>query len=355
MGLEVGIADNFADVVEDWWRLLEAVATKNNGQPKSPFNQIFITPTFQQTWWEILGQGRLHLITFRQQQTHELIGIAPFFIQNQILKLVGCKAVSDYLDIIFNPELTNEVYSLLANSVIRLIIDKKIGAVELCSLPHQSQTLILLPSLIKQKLPSAKITINQQDVCPIIQLPETIDQYLALLERKQRHEIKRKLRKLESEADFFISCVTQPTKISSAIQEFVRLHQLSSPNKHDFWTDEHLQFFTALLPKMAEKGWLKLYFLYLKNWRANSLRLAITAKPVATMLIFDYRDTFSLYNSGYDPLYQRLSVGQILTTQTIAEAIRLKKLTYDFLRGGEEYKLRLGGTPQPVYDLIINN
>ena len=348
MNFEIEIFREFGKLEEGWWRLLSAAAT----------NTVFQTPIFQQTWWKTLGNGELYIVTLslveeKQQTKREFVGLAPFFIHDKTLKLVGCKAVSDYLDLIVNKLFINQVYPMLADVIAELFNKGQINTVELCSLPDNSATLALLPNLIKKRLPNINVSTNKQDVCPVIQLPETFDQYLALLARKQRHEVRRKLRKLEAEVEYSVETISDPNKISIAVDEFIRLHQLSSSDKHDFWIDEHRQFFIKLLPKLAEKGWLKLFFLYLKNWRENSFNLPSTNQPVSAMLVFDYTGTYSLYNSGYDPTYWQLSVGQVLTALTIADAIKQGKHTYDFLRGREEYKIRLGGKSQPICDLTL--
>lgn len=92
----------------------------------------------------------------------------------------------------------------------------------------------------------------------------------------------------------------------------------------------------------AQKDILRLYF------------LDIEGAPAATMLIFDWNDSYYLYNSGFDPdAFGHLSPGNILTTYTIKEAIEKGKKTYDFLRGEEIYKFRLGGVAEAIFDLEI--
>jgi len=107
------------------------------------------------------------------------------------------------------------------------------------------------------------------------------------------------------------------------------------------------------LPRFAEQGWLKLFFLHIDHWLENSFDLPMPTQPIAAMLIFDYDGVYNLYNSGYDPRYRQLSAGQVLTTLTIQHAVENQKTVYDFLRGDEEYKFRLGGKPEAVFDLKI--
>ena len=94
---------------------------------------------------------------------------------------------------------------------------------------------------------------------------------------------------------------------------------------------------------MAQQGWLKLFFLKVEN------------KRVASMLLFDYADEYELYNSGFEPSsYPQVGTGATLTAFTIKDAIENGKKKYDFLRGGEQYKYRLGGVKAEVFDIAIN-
>jgi CelD/BcsL family acetyltransferase involved in cellulose biosynthesis len=82
---------------------------------------------------------------------------------------------------------------------------------------------------------------------------------------------------------------------------------------------------------------LKLYFLDLDGI------------PAAAVMCFDYDSTIYLYNNGYDGRFSSLSVGLLSKVLTIKESIQRGKKKYDFLKGTEEYKHRLGGKPVPLY------
>lgn len=321
---------------------------------QSATHKIFLHPIYQQTWWEALGQGKLKVITVRDHR-QQLVGLAPLFVHEHRLGFVGCKDVTDYLDFIVHSEYQAEVYTLLARALVDLIDEEQIIEAEFCSIPASSPTLQQLPELLLSLRPNLKVNIQQQDVCPQIDLPANFDQYLTSLDRKQRHEVKRKIRKLRLEAEYRMEIVTDIDPSFNPIKVFIHLHQLSSPDKYNFWHDQHRQFFEKLLPRFAQEGWLKLFFLHIDRWLENSLGLPLPTQPIAAMLIFDYDHVYNLYNSGYDPQYRQLSTGQVLTSLTIQHAIENQKTVYDFLRGNEEYKLRLGGKPEAVFDLKIHN
>jgi CelD/BcsL family acetyltransferase involved in cellulose biosynthesis len=115
-------------------------------------------------------------------------------------------------------------------------------------------------------------------------------------------------------------------------------------SRHDkarFMTDRMRSFFELLARTMADDGHLRLGFLEL-----DSL-------PVASVAYFDYNNNIYLYNSGYDPVYRELSVGLISKVLCIKDSIEQKKDKFDFLRGAEVYKYRLGGTEIPLHKCQI--
>ena len=71
-------------------------------------------------------------------------------------------------------------------------------------------------------------------------------------------------------------------------------------------------------------------------------------------MYFDYRNTVHLYNSGYDPEYGSLSVGLISKVMCIRDSIERGKRKFDFMKGDEPYKHRLGGREIPIYRCRID-
>jgi len=77
--------------------------------------------------------------------------------------------------------------------------------------------------------------------------------------------------------------------------------------------------------------------------------LTVNGKPAATYLNFDYDNRILVYNSGLVPqTYAHLSPGIVLLAFNIQRAIDLGRREFDFLRGNEEYKYRMGGIDRPV-------
>jgi CelD/BcsL family acetyltransferase involved in cellulose biosynthesis len=323
-------ATGFELLAQDWDDLLERSVN-------APFFMRYI---YQRTWWQYLGNDDLVLIAIHTDGGR-LVGLAPLYggvnrAGQRELSFVGCVDVSDYLDLLVDRDYIEPVYQALLDGLGSVAWDK----LYLCSLPHNSITHDRLADTVREY--GWKAEVSQQDVCPVITLPGDWQDYLAGLDKKQRHEIRRKTRKIEAEAQTRWYVVDSVDGLDEAVEAFIELHQKSTRDKEDFWTDGLIQFFTALAVELAKVGWLKLYFIEVKGVRA------------AAMLCFDYNNEFLLYNSGFDPeQFAHLSPGNVLTAYTIQDAIRLGRSRYDFLRGDEIYKFRFGAVAEPVCDLEV--
>jgi CelD/BcsL family acetyltransferase involved in cellulose biosynthesis len=184
--------------------------------------------------------------------------------------------------------------------------------------------------------------VEVEDVCPVIQLPDTWDEYLMMLSGKQRHEVRRKLRRATAEANTRFYIVESEQELQDQMQTFIDLHQKSAPEKDQFMDPQMQGFFFEVTKVLQEQGWLQLAFVEMDGYKA------------AALLNFDYAGAILVYNSGYDPLqFRHLSPGIIVTARCIELAIELGRTKFDFLRGDEVYKYRFGAQDTKVRRLLV--
>ena len=69
-------------------------------------------------------------------------------------------------------------------------------------------------------------------------------------------------------------------------------------------------------------------------------------RVIGVLYGFWWRDTFSAYQSGWDPAWARFSLGTILVYQAIRAAGNHGARSFDFLRGAEPYKYRFGASDE---------
>jgi CelD/BcsL family acetyltransferase involved in cellulose biosynthesis len=328
---------------------------------RTRFDTIFLTWEWQTTWWQHLGRSRGPLFILAGRDAGRLVAIIPLYAIEDaglVLQVVGCIEVSDYLDLIIEAGREEEVY----RDFLAWLAGPDAPAwatVDLCNQPGASLSHTRLPELAEAA--GYRTEVFQEDVCPIIALPQpdgspegaaaAWETYLETLDKKERHEIRRKLRRLEREApDAEIRFVDENgagrDELRAAVDAFIALHRNSRSDKHAFMTPEMQAYFRAIAEALAEPGWLQLSF------------LVVGGRNVASYFCFDYdsahgRDVL-VYNSGYDPGgVPQLSPGWVLLGRVIEHAIALGRRHFDFLQGDEDYKHRFGGVDTPVYRTII--
>jgi CelD/BcsL family acetyltransferase involved in cellulose biosynthesis len=309
---------------------------------RSVTDTVFLTREWQMTWWKNLGTGELRVVTFRDD-AGLLIGIASLFVERgqdglNHLSLVGCVDVSDYLDVIVAHGYEDQVYAALLDTLTSAdfpVWDE----LHLCTLPEASPACAQMKSAAESR--NLRVESCKHDVAPIIDLPATWDEYLATLDKKQRHEVRRKLRRIE-ETQAAWHTLDANDSVDEAITDFVELHKASRPDKHLFMDSRMQNFFLEIARALNPHGWLQILFLQVEGKRAASL------------LNFVYHNDILVYNSGYDPIkYGALSPGIVLFARSIQDAIADKRRRYDFLRGNEEYKYRFGAHDTQVLELHI--
>lgn len=323
---------SFDDLKPDWADLLK----------RSLFNTVFLTPEWHESWWQAFRPGKLWILSCRDE-TGKLLGLAPWFIDDDgIVRFIGCEDVTDYLDVIVDRDHTDDVFACLK---LCLAENKDLfKAARLCNIPEGSPTLNIFPQLLSQNQFETQIT--QQEVCPVIKLPDNWEAYIDSLEKKYRHELRRKLRRSRGAAeslDWYI--VDSSHNFAEELNCFLDLMAASDPEKKAFLKDEgNRRFFEMIMPVVHEKGWLQLCF------------LTINGERVAAYLNFDYRNRIMVYNSGLShDKYSHLSPGIVLLANIIRYAIEHNYDAFDFLRGDEPYKYHLGGKDTPVYELAVRS
>jgi len=320
----------FEELKSDWNDLLS----------RAPINNIFYTWEWHSTWWDAYQPGELWVITARDNG--QLVGIAPLFIvdteNGRYVRIVGCVDVTDYLDFIVDADYVDAVYEAFAD----YFADNrdKFDVLDFCNIPQESITLKLLPDLLKDR--GLGTTVEQQEVCPVIELPQEWGGYLGLLDKKQRHEVRRKMRRIHgatSEVDWYI--VNGKHNLDDEIACFMHLMAASDPEKAEFLKNpRNVEFFKRIVPLLHKAGWLQLNF------------LTVGEERVAAYINFVYDNRVLVYNSGLDfEQYGQLSPGIVLLAYNIQHAIEQGYTTYDFLRGDETYKYRMGGQDTAVMNI----
>ncbi len=323
----------FADWRDAWDDLLADSAA----------NQIFLTCEWQSTWWNAYHPGRMWVLAVRDDDGRWL-GLAPWFIAtdedgSRVVRTIGCVDVTDYLDIVARNGFEEDVFRALARWLADHTQDYDMA--QLCNIPRESLALKMMPGLVQEDGLHAEVRL--QEVCPIVELPERFEDYLAVLDKKNRHELRRKIRRATGLVEWYM--VGPEHDLAVEMERFFTLMATSSEEKAEFLSDQdNRTFFEAMAPIMAQRGWLQLAF------------LTVDGTAAAAYLNFDYNNRVLVYNSGLDPAVSgQLSPGIVLLARLIEHAIMQGREEFDFLRGDEGYKYDMGGRDTTVYQLVITH
>jgi len=307
----------------------------------------FLRFEYLQNWWQTLGGGEWPqdslLVLIAAWQGDELVGIAPLFHSKHqdrsSLLFLGSIEISDYLSLIVAPEnlesFTSALFDFLKDS-------QEFPDWQVLDLYNIFASLPLIPVLEKEaELRGWQTVTVDTDHAPGITLPGDWETYLSELSKKQRHEIRRKIRRLEEANEtsrWYI--VEDEDTLDDEINAFLKL-MADDPIKDTFLSPEMSVTMAGTMKTAFQEGFLQLSF------------LEINGQKAAGYLNFDYLNRIWVYNSGINRDFMSYSAGWVLLGYLLQWANENKRETFDFMRGDEDYKYRFGAVDQMVKRVTI--
>ncbi|MFC2034766.1 GNAT family N-acetyltransferase [Chloroflexota bacterium] len=293
------------------------------------WNSVFVLPVWLKTWWqEFSGGTELYLSAVWQGE--KIIGLAPLLVREGTASIIGSTDVCDYLDFVVIPGMERVFFITLLDDLSQ----KGINRLDLEALRPNSTVLTSLLDLAENR--GYQVICQVEDISLELDLPDTWEEYLTILNSKQRHEVRRKLRRLSEAGEADYHFIQDSTAIPDAMDTFLEMFVESREDKVKFLTAPMESFFKSLAGNMTEAGLMKLGILELDTL------------PIAMIMCFEYDNCIYLYNSGYDSQYSSLSPGLLCKVLCIKKSIQEGKRKFDFLKGNETYKYRLGGREVPL-------
>ena len=217
----------------------------------------------------------------------------------------------------------------VAAAVARWVAARRPTAVRLEYVPEERPTLEAFAACLAAA--GYRVRRARQTPSPSVSLPGSFEDYVRSLGKKERHELRRKIRRLEASrtARFRFAADAERPAI---LERFFALHRLSRGPKAEFMSAPVERFFRDVADALAPLDRLRLGV------------LSVDGADAAVLFAFSYEGTLALYNAAYDPGLASLSVGIVSHVWAVREAIAAGDRTYDLLRGDEPYKYDLGAT-----------
>lgn len=290
----------------------------------------FVLPEWLDVWWQVFGSDYKPYIRVIFQGD-EIIGVAPLMSKDGTAYFMGDTDVCDYQDFVIVAGKEQDFFNALLD-------DLNQNGIKQLDLKHVRPDSTVLKSLVPlAEKRNYQVSTEKEAVSFEMDLPSTFEEYLNSLSTKQRHEVRRKMRRLNEEGTIVYRSIDKGEELAAALETFFKMFVESRQDKAAFLTEQMKEYFQQLTAAMADISLLKMGVLELDN------------KPIAAIMCFDYNGCIYLYNSGYDPQYVGLSAGLLSKVYAIKDSIEKGKKKFDFLKGAEPYKGHLGGKELPLY------
>lgn len=290
---------------------------------------FFSSPCWLQTWWEHHSTGRDLLLLSLSYGT-EPVGFAPLMLDpipgGLAVRFLG-SGLSDYGDILVDEGTTDR--QLVVRSVLDHVTGLFPGALfDFQQVRADSPTLPIIQEWMKEL--HLKSAVMLQDVCPVITLPDSVEQYHKALKKSFLADIRRGDRRLRERGT-------------------VTLTDHLTPGDGD-WTSLRDQMADLQSQRMRTKGEVPLWQGPLGAFVKDVLAAADTAGKlrvttvhldetmIAYELCFLHRQTIYAWSRAFAEAHKNTGPGKIALLHLLETGIGQGYRVFDLLRGEEPYK-----------------
>jgi len=356
-----------ADIPETDWDALAA---------RTPWATPFSSWAFQRAWWDAYGDNAheetllvcadgpngdapvaivplmhrhevepsdaLTRTTIRHGATMELTPVEP----TATAVFFGASYHADYATILAAPDDLPAVAEALADHLSNTLGRHRWDVVDLRRLRCGDRASDALAAAFGAREMAEGWTLNveREDVCPVVTLPEGVDLdgYLGTLGKKERHEIRRKVRRAEAVGELRFDDSADPL---ADLDAFIVLHQKR-------WGE------LGLFPDTPGGAQSRVFArrLFELNGEGGPVRLTfltVGGRRIAAGIHLETDDGYLYYNAGIDPDARDLSPGVLMVYAYVRRAIAAGKRRIDLLRGNEPYKYEWGAVDEPIQRLLV--
>jgi CelD/BcsL family acetyltransferase involved in cellulose biosynthesis len=319
----IATTEEFQRLGAEWMELFQRAAREN----------AFLSFEWMFTWWRHWGKGRrLAIVTARN--THgRLVALAPFYVERSFRAGLGARRLSfladthvgsDHLNILTEPGCEEAA----VEEIVRTLLRHRSGwdYIELSDAEDAPLFARLCARLERAGMIACTTAAS---VCHHIPLPTSFEEYLAGLSTNMRCNFRRHLRAIQREGQTEFVAVASPAELERYFPDLLRLHRMRSEQRgreSAFLKSGLPAFHLDAAKALAARGWARLFL------------LRVSGETVAALYGFSVGKTFQFYQCGMHTGWLRNGVGQLVTGNSIREAIRTGHGDFDFLRGDEPYK-----------------
>ncbi|GGC78447.1 GNAT family N-acetyltransferase [Chelatococcus reniformis] len=309
MRLRLARIDQLSDleaIADEWWALWH----------RAPSATPFQSPTWLIPWWKTFAPGKLCVLAVKHGAT--LVGLAPFYVEPGGRALPLGISVSDYLDVLVDPDHLAPAGDVLSGAIVDGL-HAGISAWALPELRPTAQALDLAPDAIGELHPG--------DVCPVLALPDQAQDLAEVVPHARMRKVRMARHRAARAGGYTIEVCGTPALVD-ALGDLVRLHAIRWAERGGgIFADERVAaFHREALPALDRAGLLRV------------LRCRIGGEVAG--VYYGLRDGTCAYAyiGGFDPQQAYTSPGTLLIAAAIEDAVAAGAREFHFLRGDEPYK-----------------
>lgn len=271
---------------------------------------------FLDAWWRHDGRGERFQLSSGDSRI-------DLWLNDSVLRFAGDPDLTDY----------HTVHGEAAAELIGKALDELPpgSPVVFDSMPDE------VAAVVAEGAAAAGFVVERQRhaTTAVLHLEGDGEAWLASLSSKQRHEVRRKRRR-------YGEALGEPELVrldASALPRFFEMHRMAPGDKGEFMTPQMEGFFTDL-------------FTTVPGTRLDGL-VDGDGTAVAAAFGFEDADAYYLYNSAFDVGFLEQSPGIVLLNELIGSVAEAGRQRFDFLKGDEDYKYRLGARACNLYQIDL--
>ncbi len=325
----------FLDLEPIWNRLVEDAG----------IDHPFLRHEWVRTWWDSFRhEGRLHILIVKADQ--DILGIVPLMADEgrmygmKLRRLQGLANVyTERFDFILAKrpaEACRAVWNYLQANA------QEWDVLELRQLPAGSRALEFLPQIATQ---NGYLTGQwHANDAPYIRIGGSWEAYFKKLNKKHRAAIRKGLERLTELGDVGVELATSPGDGDRDFDEALRLEAAAWKGQEGtaLANDRTRRgFYLEFVRRASEQGWLRLYFLTVRDVR------------IAIKIAVQYANKWFFLKSGYDPHYAFYTPSHLLNEKLIRAAHDAGIAEVDFLGNAERWKMSWANETRPHTWLYI--
>jgi CelD/BcsL family acetyltransferase involved in cellulose biosynthesis len=299
----------------------------------------FHTSRFLLPWWRdrLAKNPASSLVAAQILGSEGVIGICAFELASGLLSFAGGRDVVDYMGPLALPGREKDVAAALADW---MFTGQPWTRASFAGLRCDDAMAQAFADELARRTPA--VTVETYDQAP--RIGPAPNGYLPLLNSKRRADVLRKRNRLTESVGELELVASTPETVLGSLERLLAWKCDASPATREF-VDEYGGFMRAVLAELAAAD------------AAHVVELQASGRPLAAAIMLRHRDTDYIYNMSYDLAFTTgdnagLAPGIVLVSLLVERSLGRGAL-FDFLKGAQDYKLRLGGTPVDLIDITV--